>query len=571
MKRIFIIILGICIAATTFAQSVYLSDVRPEEVKGVGFNLTEETEIQINGAGAVFTEEWQSLIFYAWIIDSDSRKVAWHLFDFMSDRDKTSKGIFDFQTKLILKSGNYELYYAGMENNETWSNDSWALEDLNRVIDHIFNSRDYSKYRSSQREDLFVEVKADGLKRVDIASIVTDKIENALVSFHNVGDDEGLSRGFSLKAETDLRVYAVGEGRKSAMFDYFWIMNAENRETVYKMNYQNTDFAGGAKKNLKYDEIINLPAGSYILNYTSDGSHSARRWNAMPPDDIQFWGVTLWPASKRDASNVIPFKAPKTLTPLVDLTRVRDDELVKKGVKLDKSMEVRVLCLGEESSYDELADYGWIIDAVTREKVWEMKQYRSENAGGADKNRMVNEVISLPKGEYIVYYVTDGSHSYRDWNASKPSEDEMWGISLWATNEADIKSVSTFEPAEFKPANVLSSITMVGDREYAKKDFTITETTTLRVVGIGEGSDGDMYDFGYIKSLESGSVVWDMDYRNSEHGGGARKNRAFNEKVTLPKGEYRVYFESDGSHSYRRWNSSPPTDQELWGITIFKD
>jgi len=90
------------------------------------------------------------------------------------------------------------------------------------------------------------------------------------------------------------------------------------------------------KKNLLYDEVISLPAGSYILNYSSDDSHSARRWNSMPPNDIQFWGVTIWPATAKDAANVSPFKAPKTLTPLVDLTRVRDDELVSKGVKLEQ-------------------------------------------------------------------------------------------------------------------------------------------------------------------------------------------------------------------------------------------
>jgi len=88
MKKIALIILGICVAASTFAQSVYISDVRPEEAKGVGFNLSRETEIDINGAGATFSEDWQTLVFYAWIIDSDTRKVVWHLFDTMSDRDK---------------------------------------------------------------------------------------------------------------------------------------------------------------------------------------------------------------------------------------------------------------------------------------------------------------------------------------------------------------------------------------------------------------------------------------------------------------------------------------------------
>jgi len=78
---------------------------------------------------------------------------------------KKSSGVFDFNNSVTLKAGNYELYYAGMESNDRWNNDSWALDDFNMVIDQIFSSRDYSKYRSSLREDLFVEVKADGLKK----------------------------------------------------------------------------------------------------------------------------------------------------------------------------------------------------------------------------------------------------------------------------------------------------------------------------------------------------------------------------------------------------------------------
>ncbi len=93
----------------------------------------------------------------------------------------------------------------------------------------------------------------------------------------------------------------------------------------------------------------------------------------------------------------------------------------------------------------------------------------------------------------------------------------------------------------------------------------------MRILGIGEGSGGDMYDYGFIKNMDTGKIIWEMDYRNSEHGGGARKNREFNETMMLEKGTYRVYFETDGSHSYRRWNDDPPSNQELWGITVLKE
>jgi hypothetical protein len=54
----------------------------------------------------------------------------------------------------------------------------------------------------------------------------------------------------------------------------------------------------------------------------------------------------------------------------------------------------------------------------------------------------------------------------------------------------------------------------------------------------------------------------------TDHAGGAKKNRVFNDTVHLDKGDYIVYYETDGSHSYEEWNSSPPTDPAAWGVTI---
>lgn len=80
-----------------------------------------------------------------------------------------------------------------------------------------------------------------------------------------------------------------------------------------------------------------------------------------------------------------------------------------------------------------------------------------------------------------------------------------------------------------------------------------------------------MYDTGWIKNMDSGKIVWEMTYRVSEHAGGAGKNRKFNNYVLLPAGNYRLYYESDGSHSYMDWNDDPPVDQMNYGIKILKE
>ena len=103
--------------------------------------------------------------------------------------------------------------------------------------------------------------------------------DQAVVSIIRVGDDEEIEKGFSLKAPTKLRIYALGEGRKREIFDYAWIYNAKTREKVWEMDNWDADYAGGGRKNLLFDEEIELPAGSYLVDYVSDDSHSFYDWN----------------------------------------------------------------------------------------------------------------------------------------------------------------------------------------------------------------------------------------------------------------------------------------------------
>jgi len=63
---------------------------------------------------------------------------------------------------------------------------------------------------------------------------------------------------------------------------------------VWKMTYDESDPAGGARKNRVFDGVITLPAGTYVLRYTSDGSHAYGDWNDDPPDDPESWGITVF-------------------------------------------------------------------------------------------------------------------------------------------------------------------------------------------------------------------------------------------------------------------------------------
>ena len=180
---------------------------------------------------------------------------------------------------------------------------------------------------------------------------------------------------------------------------------------------------------------------------------------------------------------------------------------------------------------------------------------------------MINEEIELEEGNYIAYYVTDGSHSYRDWNAAPPLIPNLWGLSIIAVD--DSKYFELLDEFPSSEENVLAEIIRVRDREYKKERFTLKRDSEIRIYAIGEGDGGRLDDLGWIRNHETGKVVWEMTYRNTDSAGGARKNRVFDDTILLPKGEYTVYYETDGSHSYRDWNASPPRDQEHYGISVY--
>jgi len=75
-------------------------------------------------------------------------------------------------------------------------------------------------------------------------------------------------------------------------------------------------------------------------------------------------------------------------------------------------------------------DYGRIEDSSGR-TVWTMKYDETEPAGGGEKNRMFDGVITLPAGAYVLRYHSDGSHSHADWNDDPPDDPESWGISVF--------------------------------------------------------------------------------------------------------------------------------------------
>jgi hypothetical protein len=210
-------------------------------------------------------------------------------------------------------------------------------------------------------------------------------------------------------------------------------------------------------------------------------------------------------------------------------------------------------------------DYGWITDAHSRLRVWEMGLDKSQFAGGARKNRRQVETIPLPAGDYEATFITDDSHSPADWNAAPPCDPGLYGLTLSVPSDEDLPAVSLTKPLTW---TVLAELVRVGNDQDRRASFTLATAQSVRVYAIAEGDGDGMADESWLEDA-AGTRVWTMVRSHTLHAGGASKNRLADELISLPKGAYTLRFKTDDSHAYGHWNDDPPWDSEHYGLTVY--
>ncbi len=602
-------------------QIVHFENLKEHDLLVDRFELTERTRIDISATVAAVGGN--TLNAYVWILDAETREPVWTIEESDTERRRRSRVLRDVEDHTTLPAGKYEAYYY-VGPRYSWGStisigDVEDLEDLfdelsdklgdlggeleaslndlfdedNRDSDYDRDDRDDDRdSRAARRKrwkdsgyKVFQFNEKSGLSRKELRSLElvissdsksfkkhTESVTHSeldIVNFTNVVDDQRFSQGFSLKKDMKIHISAQGEYSSSGniFVDHGWIINAESGERVWEMDKWSTRYAGGAKKNRHAQDDLSLPAGNYVAFYMSDDSHAFDEWNAPPPFDPLNYGIRVSVKSASDKSSVGAYKYDPEKNMIFALDRVRNDEYVTQGFTLTKPTKLRILCYGEHA-FNQFADYGWIEDVSTMDPVWEMTEDNTSYGGGATKNRVANEVITLPAGDYMAGYVTDDSHAYRSWNSDKPLDPDKWGITVYGVGEDfDKSSVNLFKEAP-AGSGALVSLTRVGDDEEVSEDFTLTETTKVTISALGEGSGGRMYDYGWIENTDNGRIVWKMRYRKTRNAGGAEKNRMVTATVTLDPGTYEVIFVTDGSHSYQRFNARQPRNPQRWGIIV---
>ncbi|MFC1554358.1 hypothetical protein ACFL7D_06970 [candidate division KSB1 bacterium] len=415
---------------------------------------------------------------------------------------------------------------------------------------------------------------------------------NETIEISDLEPGEIIFKEFALISKSKIRITgsAFGTHLVKDLIAYGWILNSESRETVWKMGENIISNSRRRNTNrpeiFEYDEIIDLPSGGYEIYFSTidpgmlkavSGLNAGRyrdlfrTFGIKASRDLPLTEVGITIEGFEDIlietkGNLENFKN----NAVFSFSPVENNAYYRTAFTVSEKTDVRLYLLGEFITSDETGnDYGWILHRGSQKKIWELKRSMTEHAGGAEKNRVFDGIITLDPGEYIAFYMSDGSHSFNDWNEPPPSDPFFWGFTMSGTGERNDELPIRIANIETGSEPVVRLVEL-GDNVIAAEGFYLPEDTQLRVYSIGESnySMRDMVDYGWIINAESKDLVWKMDYTATEYAGGHNKNRLFDQVIPFKSGSYIVYFRTDAGHSFNNWNETQPYDVDNWGITL---
>lgn len=379
--------------------------------------------------------------------------------------------------------------------------------------------------------------------------------------------------GFAVEGAGEVEVEAVVRVAGLSEVSEAWVLAAGSREVVWRTGEGKP--AGQARRSSRYRERVRLAAGSYEVYYALEegagGSGDAVEGalahilgaEGSGGEDLGVWVR----GSGRGLSEeeVVRRRERVRAGALVDLAGLGDGVWEARGFVLGAPAEVEVYALGELGP-EHASDVGWIVDAASREVVWELTWAGSEPAGGDERNRVARARVALPAGRYEARFVTDRGHSAAGWFGA-PRDPAFWGLTVHCAG-GGCGAAAAIDGAG-PGALAIGELTGLGDRERRELELTLDRPARLWLYAVGEGT-GEMYDRAWIEDAATGQPVWTMEYERTRPAGGNGKNRLADETVVLPAGRYKAVAETDDSHSAGGgWNAEPPAEPERWGLTIF--
>ncbi len=407
-----------------------------------------------------------------------------------------------------------------------------------------------------------------------------------LIVYSDISAGRLLQETFRVEQPVRVALDAAGsfeadeDSENRSLAAYGWVLRRDDRTVVWDMHSPLLRRRGNTLAVIT--DTVALSPGVYDVYFTSHGNrddsplglsfldglldlsaNDRHEWRS----DAGAWRMAVRPLGDSLTERIYPDAEAPAFPPgeetlLWTSAPMEGRDTAEYMFRTTRPTEVRVYAVGE---IDEVRmDYGWIEEAFTGERAWDMRRGNTEPAGGWDVNRLFDGTVSLPPGLYRTVFRTDPRQNYEDWVRNPPFDPGGWGVSLFAAAPEAVEPFDLWEDRE-----PFIRIQRVGDDERHVSQFRVRAPARIAVDALGEMGDDDRYDYATITAGRSGRVVWDMTTERALPAKGYDNWRAL-AFLDLSPGVYTVTYQSDGSHSYDGWLHGEPEHPERWGVALFQ-
>ncbi len=270
--------------------------------------------------------------------------------------------------------------------------------------------------RFDRQTEKFIRYEHNSSDKKSLSSNVVKCIYEDRIGDLWIGTEDGLNRmPAEIRKGGNKKLSAAGN-QFDRYFLNLWELNSLSNNTITAIQEDNADnlWIGTLNGLNRFDKVT----GKFTRYFSLDSAYT-RTYSDKLFDSID----TL------KSKNYL----------IASIQRVGDKQNLSKEFALSEKSTVLVVSVGEGKNevlgekVDQMYDFGWL--ESNGRVIWESQFNQTYFEGGAMKNRIRADLISLNPGTYRIHYQTDDSHSYENWNNHAPNHPDFWGIAVFEVPE----------------------------------------------------------------------------------------------------------------------------------------
>ena len=257
----------------------------------------------------------------------------------------------------------------------------------------------------------------------------------------------------------------------------------------------------------------------------------------------------------------------------VVISNLKEARLYEKHFEIKEQMWVTIdagAAFEDDRASSDLAAYPWIVNRSTNQVVWTPRPEAWER----DVVKVaINDSLLVIPGEYTVYFTTFGptrrSRNGGAFLGLKPywtNDTSFWHINL-ASQRPDAIAIIDSRPRQASIANVVWSFDTDSRSSGDKEMIRVTERMSMSIDGTLAVCNSGCDDLRLYR-IPSVVPVWTLEEATTAAAGGSVVNKTVQATVDLPRGLYRVEFETGYEQNPSSWRANPPYLPYSWGVRL---